>query len=97
VPVGTEPASTRTVHLVNKEGLHARPSQLIVEKANAFKADITLRIGENTADGKSILDLMMLASPMGTEIEIDARGEDAEEAVAALAALIGRGFGEEMA
>ena len=40
---------------------------------------------------------MMLASPMGTEIEIDARGEDAEEAVAALAALIARGFGEEMA
>jgi len=93
----SETIARRVVRLVNKEGLHARPSQMIVETANRYGARITIRIGEKEADGKSILELMMMASPCGSEIEIAAEGEDAEAAVEALGDLILSGFGEELA
>jgi phosphotransferase system HPr (HPr) family protein len=83
--------------LPNKEGLHARPSSLLVQAANRFQSAITLKVGNRSGDAKSIMEVMMLASPCGAVIELDATGPDAEEALEVLGELIRRGFGETMA
>jgi phosphocarrier protein HPr len=83
-----------TTRIVNEEGLHARPSTLIVNTANGYTSVITLTIGGRDADAKSILEVMMLVSPKGTEVEIAAEGEDAAAALDALLLLFEKGFGE---
>lgn len=83
-----------TTRIVNEEGLHARPSTLIVKTANGYASTITLSIGARTADAKSILEVMMLVSPKGTEVEIEAEGQDGAAAVDALVTLFEEGFGE---
>lgn len=85
--------SAETV-LVNAQGLHARPSSMIVRTANKFDASVILTIDGRSADCKSIMEVMMLASPMGTPLRFDATGREAEGAVSALVALIQSGFGE---
>lgn len=93
----TPPDATATVVLKNEQGLHARPSALIVKTANAepFKAvAVTLRVGTREADCKSIMEVMMLASPRGTELVFEARGSGAAAAVQALVQLVDAGFGE---
>ena len=84
----------RTVQIRNKFGLHARPAAEFVKLANQFKSDIMVRKHELDVNGKSIMGMMMLAAEFGVEINIRASGEDAEEAVSQLAALVERGFGE---
>jgi phosphocarrier protein len=86
--------ATVSVTLQNAQGLHARPSALIVKTANSFSAKVQLRIGARSADCKSIMEVMMLASPRGTELVFEARGNDAAAAVSALASLVAGGFGE---
>jgi phosphocarrier protein HPr len=81
--------------IVNKKGLHARASAKIVEASSRFKSQITVRYGDQTVDAESILDLMMLAAGMGKEIEIEAVGPDAEEAITAMVALVEAKFGED--
>ena len=88
-------ASTE-VALINSHGLHARPSTLLVGVANGFRSRLTLTIGGRSADGKSIMEVMMLASPKGTVVRISADGPDAEAAVSAVRDLIARGFDEEL-
>lgn len=90
----SEQTARVTVTLPNEQGLHARPSALIVRTANQFRCQVTLRIGARTADCKSIMEVMMLASPRGTLMTFDAVGVEAESAVKALADLVSRGFGE---
>lgn len=74
----------------NPDGIHARPSALIVKKANQFKSEITLRKvgGGEEANAKSIMDLMQLAAFMGDELIVKAKGKDAKEAVEAIIDLI---------
>lgn len=84
----------RTVQIRNKFGLHARPAAEFVKLANQFKADIMVRKFDLDVNGKSIMGMMMLAAEYGVEITIRASGEDAEEAVTQLAALVEQGFGE---
>jgi phosphotransferase system HPr (HPr) family protein len=86
--------AARVVTIVNRQGLHARPSTRIVEVANRHKSSITLRVGDLTANAKSVLSLLALAAPQGTELAIEASGEDEAQAVAELAALVESGFGE---
>ena len=69
-------------------GLHARPAALFVQQAAGFSSAIRLTCGERTADGKSILGVLQLGASAGSTVEIHAEGEDAEEAVEALAAFI---------
>jgi phosphocarrier protein len=78
-------------------GLHARPAMTFVEKAMEFDAQVTVRRAdhEEFVDGKSIMQMMMLAATQGTAIEIVAEGEDAQRAVDALRALVERKFDEE--
>jgi phosphocarrier protein HPr len=79
----------------NKFGLHARPSASFVQIASRFRSEIKVEKDGQVADGKSILDLMMLAAAQGTHINIKARGEDAREALGALGDLIDGRFGED--
>jgi phosphocarrier protein HPr len=91
-----EPGRQRAkAKIVNKKGLHARASAKIVEASARFKSQITVRYGDQTVDAESILDLMMLAAGMGKEIEIEAVGPDAEEAITAMVALVEAKFGED--
>ena len=80
----------------NKLGLHARPATLFVETANTKQSDIKVRRcdQEQVVDGKSVLQMMLLAATEGTEIEITASGSDAEDAVATLVNLVRAGFEE---
>ncbi|MGA2083420.1 MAG: HPr family phosphocarrier protein [Holophaga sp.] len=80
--------------ITNAVGLHARPAALFVQEANKFAADITVLLGEEQADAKSILDLLLLGAGKGCTISVRAEGPDAEAALAALAELHARGFGE---
>jgi len=83
------------VTIKNKLGLHARPAMCFVDAAAPFKSAVTVRRAEQLVDGKSIMQMMMLAATKGTELEIVAEGEDADKAVAALKRLVESGFDEE--
>jgi phosphocarrier protein HPr len=79
----------------NKFGLHARPSASFVQTASRFRAEIKVEKDGQVADGKSIMDLMMLAAAQGTLIKVCAVGEDAQQALESLETLIDGRFGEE--
>lgn len=86
----------RTFRIVNKMGLHARPAARLVQTANRFEAEITLEKDGQHANAKSIMGVLMLAAPPGTDLQVAAEGDDAEEAVLAIGELISEGFGEEL-
>jgi phosphocarrier protein HPr len=86
------------VKIANRLGMHARPAMVFVETACKFKAEITVRRCDQseTVDGKSIMQLMMLAATHGTELEITARNDaDAPIAVKELVSLVESRFQEE--
>lgn len=85
---------TRTVLICNKRGLHARASAKFVTMASGLEAKVEVEKGDSKVVGTSIMGLMMLGAAMGDEITISARGEGAEEAVTALAALVEARFHE---
>ena len=84
----------QTVEIVNRNGLHARPAAEMVKAAAKFKSDITITRDDLEVNGKSIMGVMMLAAECGSTIVLRAAGPDAEQAVAALAALVAGKFGE---
>ena len=84
----------RTVTIVNRNGLHARPAAEIVKTAARFKSDIVLIRDDLEVNGKSIMGVMMLAAEFGSTLMLRANGPDAEQAVAALADLVAARFGE---
>jgi phosphocarrier protein len=85
----------REVTIVNKYGLHARPAMQFVELANKYNSKIEVSNGTLAVDAKSIMSVMRLAATKGTVLKLTASGEDAEESVEALVALVEQGFGEE--
>jgi phosphocarrier protein HPr len=86
---------SRVFLIKNKLGLHARPSASFVQTANRFRSEIQVEKDGKVADGKSIMDLMMLAAAYGTYITVNAQGEDALDVLDALENLIEGRFGEE--
>jgi phosphocarrier protein HPr len=82
----------RQVEIVNTHGLHLRPSSKFVQLASSFQSDVWVHFGERKANGKSVLDMTSLAAERGTTLDLEARGPDAEKAVAALAELVAAGF-----
>ena len=84
----------RTVTIVNKNGLHARPAAEIVKTAAKFRSDITLIRDDLEVNGKSIMGVMMLAAEFGATLILRADGPDEQPALAALAELIESKFGE---
>jgi phosphocarrier protein HPr len=85
----------RQVTIQNKLGLHARPAMQFVDVANGFQCSVKVWKGDQMVDGKSIMQMMMLAATAGTPLKIVAEGEDAAGALDALEKLINGRFGEE--
>ena len=92
-----ERTDTRSVKIPNLLGLHARPAAEIVKLASRYKSDIVLEKDGIEVNGKSIMGVMMLAAECGSILRISCVGEDSYEAVESIAALVGAGFGEELA
>ena len=84
-----------TVEIKNAEGLHMRPAMQFVDAANRFQCDIVVNNGDTDADGKSIMQMSMLAATCGTRLRLRAEGPDADQALDALCELVEvRMFGE---
>jgi phosphocarrier protein HPr len=88
------PVVTGEAVLNNVLGLHARAAARLVQVAGRFQSKILLTKEGRTVDAKSILGVLMLSGSAGDRLVISAQGNDAEEAVAALQALIRSRFGE---
>jgi phosphocarrier protein HPr len=84
----------RQATIVNRLGLHARPSAALTQTATRFRSDVWLTKGTRRVNGKSIMGVMMLAAARGATLTIEADGPDEDAALEALAALIASGFGE---
>jgi phosphocarrier protein HPr len=84
----------RTVQIVNRNGLHARPAAEIVKLAAKFESEITVVKDDLDVNGKSIMGVMMLAAEHGSTITFRAEGPDADQALDALATLVRNKFGE---
>ena len=84
----------RTLLIVNPKGLHARASRKFAEIALQYDSKILVRRDDSEADATSLMDLMMLGAGVGSTIDVEAEGPQAEDAMAALAALVEDGFGE---
>jgi phosphocarrier protein len=84
----------RSVQILNKNGLHARPAAEIVKVSGKYKSEITLIREGMDVNGKSIMGVMMLAAECGATLLLRADGDDAEAALDALAGLIQNKFGE---
>jgi phosphocarrier protein len=84
----------RTVQILNKNGLHARPAAEIVKLAAKYTSEITISRDGTEVNGKSIMGVMMLAAECGASIVLRAEGDDAEQAIDAIATLVANKFGE---
>ena len=84
----------RSVQILNKNGLHARPAAEIVKVSAKFQSEITLMRDGMEVNGKSIMGVMMLAAECGATLVLRAVGSDEDAALDALAALIANKFGE---
>jgi len=96
--VTLRPSSTELrckVQVVNSQGLHARPCHAVASRALGFQSELRIHLRGREINGKSILELMTLSAGPGTELELVARGPDAEALLATLQELFLGGFGEE--
>ena len=83
------------VEIVNRAGMHARPAAMLVKLAGTFSAVIHVEKEGLQVNGKSIMGVLMLAAEQGSTLRFTAFGDDADEALEALTALVRRGFEEE--
>lgn len=79
----------------NKRGLHARAAAKFTKLCQEFTADIHVSKDDNCVSGQSIMGLMTLSASIGTQIEISAEGQEAEQALKALKQLVDEKFHEE--
>jgi len=86
--------ATAEVQIINRLGLHARASAKLTQLASAFACEIWLARNGRRVNAKSIMGVMMLAAGKGASLVIEAQGEDAEAAIAALQKLIADKFDE---
>jgi len=84
----------RSVQIVNRLGLHARPAAELVKLASRFKAEVWIEKDGLEVNGKSIMGVLMLAAERGSHLVIRAEGTDAEAALGALVELVDQGFHE---
>lgn len=80
--------------IINEKGLHARASSKLSVLAQQFSCDICLCVGDKQADAKNILQLMMLAAAKGTQLKLRCEGDDEQQAIDAISALINNYFDE---
>jgi len=86
---------TKEITILNRLGLHARPSAMFVKVCNRFKCEIWVEKDGEQVNGKSIMGLMMLAAGQGSKLLITCEGADAEQALSEIDNLIQRRFDEE--
>lgn len=91
-PVMSTSPVTRAVEVKNKQGLHARPLVSLVKLAQQFKCKIEVIRDDRRVLATSMIELLTLGAAQGTKLTLEADGEDAQEAVTALADLIEIGF-----
>jgi phosphocarrier protein HPr len=84
----------RKIEIKNKLGLHARAAALLVQTANRFSAQVSISKDGQTADGRSIMGVLTLAATQGSKIQVEAVGDDAEQAVKAIERLVDKRFNE---
>ncbi len=88
--------TSQEVTVVNQLGMHARAAAKFVHLATRFEARVKVARDAREMDGKSIMGILLLAAARGSTITISADGVDERDAVAALAALVQSGFGEDL-
>ena len=93
--VTSNSVSVRHVTIVNKLGLHARAAAKFVKMANCFDAEITVIKKDTRVSGSSIMGLMMFGAGLGCELELQASGPEAPQALSALADLVANRFDED--
>ncbi len=86
---------SRDIHIINKLGLHARAASKLVKLASQFNSELNIVKDGHSVSCKSIMGVMMLAAGNGSCVTLNADGEDANEAMAALSDLINRRFDED--
>jgi phosphocarrier protein len=84
----------KKLRIENELGLHARAAAKIVALAGQYKANLFLKKEEQEVEGSSILSILTLACPRGTELVARATGEDSEMLLSALSSLFEQKFGE---
>jgi phosphocarrier protein len=85
----------KKITIINKLGLHARAAAKLVALASRYACNIEINKNGRSANGKSIMGVMMLAANKGTEIELVVEGEEESQAILELEQLINQRFGEE--
>lgn len=83
-----------TTTISNKLGLHARASAKLTKLAGSYPCEVWMTKGERRINAKSIMGVMMLAAGIGSQVELETHGEQEQEAMDALLALIQDKFGE---
>jgi phosphocarrier protein len=91
----TKAKHIRELTIVNRLGLHARPSAMFVKTAGKFRAEIWVEKDGERVNGKSIMGLMMLAAGQGSKLLVTAEGGDAEKALVELEAIVLGKFNED--
>ena len=86
---------SRELIVQNRSGIHARVSTMIVQRCKEFVSGVSMRNGNAVADCRSVLDLLSLGASNGTTVHLEAIGEDATEAIAAITALFEARFNED--
>ncbi|MGE5197128.1 MAG: HPr family phosphocarrier protein [Deltaproteobacteria bacterium] len=82
------PLLKKKLTVKNKQGLHARPAALFVQTANKFDSRITVRRDDEEVNGKSIMGILMLGAEQGTQIIVEAEGDDAHLAIKELEKIL---------
>jgi phosphotransferase system HPr (HPr) family protein len=85
----------RNFIIKNQLGLHARAAAKLVQLSHNFNASLTIRYDGQEVDGKSILNILTLACPVGSDVLMRAEGPEAEQILEAIEGLIEEKFGEE--
>ena len=91
----TQSKLTKELTIVNRLGLHARPSAMFVKTASRFKCEIWVEKDGERVNGKSIMGLMMLAAGQGSKLLVTGEGADADKALAEIEEIIRRKFDED--
>jgi len=84
----------KRLEIKNRLGLHARASALLVQTVNKFACDVKIGKDDQVVNGRSIIGVLTLGAAKGTKIRVEAKGNDAQEALAAIEQLVEDRFGE---
>ena len=80
--------------LINPLGLHARAASKLVDLAKTFASDIHIATSAKSVDAKSIMNILLLGAPVGTELTVTVEGDDEDQAFGLVCDLINAGFHE---